>query len=77
MCTETSYRFESKKCGCVYVYVVTCEEARIPVDNSKGAKPRWPDCKAKGGVRRVDGSYLAQGCWLVDGKRGKKGCENR
>lgn len=79
MCTETSYRFESEKCGCVYVYVIACEDARVPIDISRDAKPRWPECKARKGMRSVDGGYLGKGCWeLGERGKGKRGrCEKR
>lgn len=76
MCQETTYRFESRECGCVYVRVVTCEDARIPVDVVRDAKKRWPKCRGKRAVRKVDGGTLGVGCWELHG-RNERLCEKR
>lgn len=79
MCQETTYRFESKDCGCVYVYVVACEEARVPIDamgTVSGARARWPVCCARKGVRKADGGSLGEGCWVLR-EGGKEKCEKR
>lgn len=75
MCMETSYVFESRECGCVYVHVVVCKDARVPVAVDVG-RVRWPKCKGKKGVRKIDGGVLGSSCWEVDGGKEKR-CEKR
>lgn len=81
MCQETTYTFKSQDCRCVYIHIVTCEDARIPVDVAKDARKRWPKCRGRRGVKRVDGGVLGVGCWELgeeDGDGlGEMVCEKR
>lgn len=81
MCQEATYRFESRDCGCVYVYIVACGDARIPVDVERDARKRWPKCRGRRGVRKIDGGILGVGCWEFDGRHndrdGEVVCEKR